>query len=186
MRSKTLTVFLALAMSAALMFAPAADAIVSSVANVQLSYVVGESITITGAPPTLTFSGAPVPATGPLTVTTTWVLASTRTRVDLAIFFQTPSAALTDGSGNNIPTSQVFANINGGSFSPCNFSGVAPELTAASVAGGMCAANTSVQITSANVTGSRSDTVVLQLQGLSAALPAGTYTGQVSLIAGAN
>jgi len=76
-------------MSLLLLFGPTlsdAQAIVSAVSSVQLSYVVGEQITISGVPPSLTFSGAPNPTTGALTVTTSWSLTSTRTRVDVALW----------------------------------------------------------------------------------------------------
>jgi hypothetical protein len=182
---KTIAVSL---MALAMLFGPTlqpADAIVSAVSSVQLSYVVGESLTITGVPPSLTFTGSPIPATGPLSVTTTWVLTSSRSRVDIALFFQTPSAALTDGAGDNIPSSQVFANINGGTFSACNSSAVAPELSGSTVSGGICGANANTAITTANDSGNRTDSFVFQLQGLGA-LPAATYTGQINLIAGAN
>jgi len=180
--------FAVVLMSLALLFGPAlsdAQAIVSAVSSVQLSYVVGEQITISGVPPSLTFSGAPNPATGALTVTTSWSLTSTRTRVDVALWFNTPTAALTDGAGHNIPASLVFANLNGGTFSPCNGSAVAPELTASVTSGGICATNVNVPITTANQAGNRTDTVILQLQGLTP-LPAATYTGQINLIAGAS
>ncbi len=179
--------FAVVLMSLALLFGPGlanAQAIVSAVSQVQISYQIGESVSVTGVPPSLTFSGSPVPATGPLSVTINWQLAATRTRVDLAVYFAT-TTALTDGSGHNIPTSSVFANINGGTFSPCNSSAVAPELTASVTAGAVCGANDNVVITSSNLSGSKTDTVVLQLQSLPS-LPAGTFTGQVSLIAGAS
>ncbi len=182
--SKMFAVFLSLA----LLFGPTlstAQAIVSAASAVQLSYIVGEQITISGVPPSLTFTGSPNPATGALTVTTAWSLISTRTRVDVALWFNTPTAALTDGAGHNIPASLVFANLNGGTFSPCNGSAVAPELTASVTAGGICGTNINISITTANQAGNRSDSIILQLQGLTP-LPAATYTGQINLIAGAS
>jgi hypothetical protein len=83
--NRTSKMFAVVLMSLALLFSPSADAIVSAVTSVQLSYVVGESITISGVPPSLAFTGSPIPAAGPLSVTTTWALTSTRTRVDIAI-----------------------------------------------------------------------------------------------------
>jgi hypothetical protein len=177
---------LVIGLALALMFAPVAPAqagIVSSTATVQLSYVIGESISVSGAPPTLTFSGAPTPATGNLVIVTTWVLAATRTHVDTNLFFATPTAALTNGSGSNIPASQVFANINGSSFSACN-TNPATDTASVAVTGGTCNVGFGVAITPANLTGSHSDTFVLQLQGLSASLPAGTFTGQLNIVAG--
>jgi hypothetical protein len=179
---RIVSLFLCLAICLCLPVAQA-QAIVSSTANVQLSYVVGESITVTGAPPTLTFAGAPTPATGALTITTSWVLASTRTRVDTNLFFGTPTAALTDGNGHNIPASQVFANLNGGTYSPCN-TNPAADVAGVATAGGTCNVGFGVAITPANLTASHTDVFILQLQGIGV-LPAGTYTGQLSIVAGA-
>jgi hypothetical protein len=179
------SMFLCLALC---LFVPLADAqaIVSSTANVQLSYVVGESITVTGAPPSLTFSGAPTPQTGALTITTSWVLSSTRARIATNLFFATPTAALTDGAGHNIPTSQVQANLNGSAFSACNST---PDALVAGVAvsGATCNVGFGMPITTANLNGNHSDVFILQLTaaGISG-LPAGTYTGQLSIVAGAN
>src|SRR6266704_4073592 len=180
MLNRTKQFFAVVLTLALVLFAVPADAqaIVSAVSSVQLSYVVGEQITISGVPPSLVFTGAPNATTGALTVTTSWSLTSTRTRVDVALWFNTPTAALTDGAGHNVPASLVFANLNGGTFSPCNGTLVAPELTASVTSGGICATNVNVPITTANQAGNRTDTVVLQLQGLGP-LPAATYTGQI-------
>jgi hypothetical protein len=163
-----------------------AQAIVSSTSTVQLSYVVGESITVTGAPPSLTFSGSPNPVTGPLSVTTSWVLAASRTHLDTNLFFASATAALTDGSGHNIAASTVQANLNGGAFSPCN-TNPAADVAGVAVAGATCNVGFGVAITGANLTSSHTDTFILQLlaSGLSG-LPAGTYTGQLNIVAGAN
>lgn len=162
-----------------------AQAIVSSTSTVQLSYIVGESLTVSGAPPTLTFAGAPTPATGALTITTSWVLSAARTRIDVNLFFATPTAALTDGASNNIPASQVFANINGSAFTACN-TNPAPAVAGVATTGGTCNVGYGAVITAANRTSSHSDAFILQLQGLSSSLPAGTYTGQLNIVAGAN
>lgn len=165
-----------------------AQAIVSSTATVNLSYVVGESITVTGAPPSLTFSGSPNPVTGPLSITTSWVLSGSRTHVDTNLFFTTPTAALTDGAGHNIPASQVWANVGGGSFSDCARN-PATDTAGVATAGGTCNNGFGVAITSGNLTNVAGTTSVfiLQLQaaGISG-LPAGTYTGQLNIVAGAN
>src|SRR5260370_29730930 len=136
--SKMFAVFL---MSLAVLFGPTlstAQAIVSAASAVQLSYIVGEQITISGVPPSLTFTGSPNPATGALTVTTAWSLISTRTRVDVALWFHTPTAALTVGAGHNIPASLGFANLNGGTVTACHGLAVDPELTASVTAGALC------------------------------------------------
>lgn len=162
-----------------------ADAIVSSTAAIQLSYVVGESVAVSGVPPSLTFSGAPTPATGTLTSTITWVLLSTRVRVDSNLFFASPTAAMTDGAGHNIPSSQVYENLDGGTFGACNSSPFA-DTSSVAVTGATCPNGVIINITGSNLSGSQNDSYVLQLQGLSGSLPAGTYTGQINLVAGAS
>lgn len=163
-----------------------AQAIVSSTATTQLSYVVGESISVSGAPPTLAFAGAPLPQTGNLTIVTTWNLATGRTHLDTNLFFATPTAALTDGNGHNISSANVQANIAGGAFSSCN-TNPAIEVAGVATAGGTCNVGFGVAITSGNLAGTHSDVFVLQLTaaGISG-LPAGTYTGQLNVVAGAN
>ena len=166
---------------------PQADAIVSSTATVNLSYVVGESISVSGAPPNLTFSGAPNPVTGPLTVTTSWVLAANRTVVDTNLFFATPSAAMTDGNGHNIPAASIQANVGGGPFSDCGRN-PATDTNGVATAGGTCNVGFGVAITTANLTNTAgtTSTFVLQIPGaVAAALPAGTFTGQLNIVAGA-
>jgi hypothetical protein len=174
-------------MALALLFAPvlAEASINSQISTIQLSYSANEVLTVSGVPPSLTFSSQLTPQTQPLTVTTSWQLASSRTRVDTNLYFMNPSIALSDGAGNNIPVTSVFANLNGGAFSACNGS-PAPTLSTIDVAGATCQVSGIFQpITSSNLTGSRSDSIVLELQNLPS-LPAGTYTGSVNIVAGAN
>src|SRR4051812_45053328 len=48
-----------------------------------------------------------------ITATTTWVLKPSRTAVKVFAYFASSAAALTDGAGNNIPSSAFFINDNG-------------------------------------------------------------------------
>lgn len=163
-----------------------ADAIVSSTATVQLSYVVGESISISGAPPSLTFAGAPNPQTGALSVTTKWNLSPSRVRLDTNLFFSSITAAMTDGNGHNISPSNISANLDGGAFSACN-TNPATEVAGVAVAGATCNAGFGGTTAALGFVGTHTSVFILQLDGATAAaLPAGTYTGQLSLVAGAN
>jgi hypothetical protein len=178
---KIAVVFIAMLMTFVL---PAnAQAIVSSTSTVQLSYVVGESISVAGAPPSLVFAGSPIPTTGSLTITTSWVLAPTRVRLDTNLFFATPTAALTNGGGSNIPSSEVFANINGGNYSACN-TNPASDVASVAVTGGTCNVGFGGTVATLGVTGTHTDVFILQLQGFGT-LNAGTYTGQLNIVAGA-
>jgi hypothetical protein len=178
-----------LTMALALLFGPMlveAQAITSQISTVSLTYAAAEVLTVSGVPPSLTFSNALTPQTGVLTVTTSWQLGPTRTRIDTNLFFATPTAALSDGAGHNIPATDVFASLNGGTYSNCGGS-PAPTLSGVDVAGGTCQVSGIFQpITGANLTGTRSDAFVLQLQNLPLTLPAATYTGNLSVVAGAN
>jgi hypothetical protein len=168
-----------------LLFSPIAHAaqLGSNTATVALSYNISESITVSGVPSTATFTGV-TPTTPIIAVTTTWVLAATRTHLDTNLYFTTPTAALTDGAGHNIPTSSVFANLNGGAYSACT-SSPAADVVGATV-GGTCNVGFGVAITAANQNSSNTSNFTLQLQGLSASLPAGAYTGTLNIVAGAN
>lgn len=177
----------AMAMLLVLCAVPAqAQAIVSSTSAVNLSYVVGESVSVSNVPGSLTFSGSPLPQTGNLTVTTSWTLLGTRTHVDTNLYFASPTAAMTDGAGHNISAANVLANVNGGAFSDCGRN-PATDTAGVAVTGATCNNGVGVLITSANLTGTRNDIFILELSaaGLSG-LPAGTYTGQLNVVAGAN
>lgn len=165
-----------------------ASGISTLVSTATLSYTNAETITVSGVPPSITFDNSANPTTGALAITTTWNVNVTRTHVDMNLFFATPTAVLSDGSGHNIPAANVFANKNGGAFSICNKpnTNAAAELQAVVVSGGVCNVGSAVAITSANQTGSITDTYTLQLQNLSSlGIPAGSYTGIVSFVAGA-
>lgn len=155
----------------------------SNTATVGLAYAIGESITVSATPATTVFTGTPA-TTGSIAVTTSWVLSSIRTHLDTNLYFSTATAALTDGVGDNIPSSEVFANMNGGAYSACN-KNPAVDITGA-VAGATCNVGFGVAISSTNLTGSNTTNFTLQLQGLSGSLPAGTYTGTLNIVAGAD
>jgi hypothetical protein len=177
-------VLLALALTVGVVLpANAQAAVTATPASVSLSYTIGESLTVSALPASVTFTGA-TPTTGAITVTTTWVLASTRTAVNVNFGLGSVSAALVNGS-NNIPVSKVFLNTNGSAYGNCTQAGGADStLTGMLVVGAICNNGIAQAITTANDAGSRSDTVTLQLQGLGA-LPAGTYTGTLTVVADA-
>src|SRR5947208_15942301 len=89
-----------------------------------------------------------------ITATTAWTLKPGRTTVGVYAYFASAAAALTDGAGNNIPSSAFSIADNGGA---------ATALTATVPAGvGFGAANAGFQlanvaITGANKTSSRTD-----------------------------
>ena len=157
----------------------------STAANVTLNATLAESLTVsttvTTLPITLVAGGVST-ATTPFTINTAWVLKSGagRGNVQVVSYLGSSTAALTDGSGDNIPASAVSGQINGaGGFSA--YTGGASNgigLAAATLPIGTTA------ITSANRNGSRSDTLSLKVDlstGSLPQLPAASYTGTLSL-----
>jgi hypothetical protein len=106
------------ALALVFVLAPAshAQALNSNVAQVQLNAVLGEAITVAAGPGTVNFALVPngvANGDAPVSVTTTWSLAASRTTIGLYAYFSTPSA-LTDGSGNNIPAANVSGSVDSG------------------------------------------------------------------------
>jgi hypothetical protein len=162
---------------AALFFGSTAQAQVNSnTASVTLNATLTEILTVAALPTAVTFvlvAGGPVVGTPSVSVTTVWVLGS-RTAVNLFGYFASSTAALTSGT-NNIPTSEVFAQINGGSYSAFTATG------ALGPAGAGLNLYTQA-ITAANRASTRTDTINLKIDLTSQPqLPAGIYTGTLTL-----
>ena len=117
MRSKNLLIALGL-LGLTLMVAPASQAqINSNVATVNLNAVLSESITVSAAPGLVNFAlvGSGVSAgSAQVAIDTTWSLSTARTNVAVYAYFTAAAAALTDGAGNDIPSSAVSGSVNGG------------------------------------------------------------------------
>jgi len=105
------------ALALVLVLAPASHAqLNSNVATVNLNAVLGETLTVSAGPATVNFTLVPsgtANGSAPVSITTTWALATTRTDVSLYAYFSTGNA-LTDGAGNNIPTANVDGSVNSG------------------------------------------------------------------------
>lgn len=152
------------------------QAVNSNVANVNLNAVMAETLTVSATPGTVNFNlvpNGPVSGNTPVSITTQWALASTRTKVSLWAYFST-TTALTNGVGNNIPNTSVSGNPNGGGLQP--FTTTNP----------FNSANTGVQvfsvaISAANLNVTRTDSLALQIDTTGLGLPAGTYTGVLNI-----
>lgn len=159
----------------------------SNIATATLTMSVGESITI--IPPTqaitlnYTQGGTSVPP-ATFQITTLWQLANTHTKLDVNWWFASSTAALTNGSGGNIPASQVFSNIDGSAYSNCT--AAADPLVPSAVSGSTCNVGLSIALSAANYAAQQTDTIGIELQNLSTALAAGTYTGTLNIQAGTN
>ena len=118
-----------------------------------------------------------VPGTGPtagvpsLTVTTNWSLTGGPT---MALWgsFANAATALTDGGGNDIPSTNVLGDVNGGG--PAAFTGTGPF--------GGAAAGLQMYSVAGATTGTRNDTLDLSIDlTTQPALPSGTYVGTLNL-----
>ena len=155
----------------------------STSATVSLTATLGETLTLSATPANLTFTlAAGTAATGsaPIAITTSWVLKTNRSAVNLYAWFTTPSAALTDGAAtpNNIPSSDVFGQMTTGT--PASYTAFTQTNALGTASGGL--ALFSQSITSTNRAGTRSDNLNLKIDLTNEAqLPAGTYNGTLTL-----
>jgi len=153
---------------------------VSNVGNVTLNASVQDFIAVNVNAAAVNFFL--VPGTGPtagaptVTVTTTWNLnPGNKPTLSLYGYFASSAGALTSGAGNNIPSANVLASINGGA--PAAFTQSGPFGAA-----GASLQIFSILISGLNKNGTRSDTLNLLINLTSQpSLPAGTYTGVLNL-----
>lgn len=134
----------------------------------------GQTLTVSAAPSSVNFT---LPRNGvasggsPITITTQWLISLPPLTITLYAFTSSTTAALTDGAGHNIPTSNVSGSANGGSF-------------AAFTGNSSFAAGRSITIftqSTLSVAGSRNDTLGLQIDTTSLALPPATYQGTLTI-----
>lgn len=155
---------------------PADAQLNSSGINITLNAPLLELISISATPTTVNFSlvgnGTAI-GTSSVSITTTWVLAIGRSTMKLYGYFASSTAALTDGSSHNIPSSAVLGSINSGSYTA--FTSNSPFAT-----------GSSLQIFSQTVSGitlntNRTDSLSLEINTTGLNLPAATYTGTLVL-----
>lgn len=183
----SLVMFLALAIGRLCVPFAAAAQQHSNIANTTINMSVGENITI--IPPTQAVtlnytSGSTTTPPATFQITTLWQLANTHTSLHANWWFASSTAALSAGPSANIPTSNVFSNVDGSAYSNCT--AAADVLVPSAVSGSTCNVGLVIPLTAANFAGQQSDTIGLELQGLPLTLPAGTYTGVLNIQAGTN
>jgi len=164
-------------------FGALGQTITSNAATVALTATVTETLTVAATPATLTFAllpGGVAAASGPVSITTTWVLGSTNTSVELDGYFASATAALTDGAATPflIPSSDVFGQVA---------TGTPTIMTAFTGTGALGPAGSGLvlftqAITDPNRSATRTDALALQVD-LTATpqLPAGVYTGTLTI-----
>src|SRR5579871_1256973 len=158
-----------------------AQALNSGAQTIALNATLAESLTLSLSANTVNFaltagSAANAGSTN-ITATTTWVLKPGRTAVGVYAYFANAAAALTDGAGDNIPSSAFFISDNAGA--PTALTATVPS------GGGFGAANAGIQLSNITISGtnknsSHADIMAFNINltgGTLPQLPAATYTG---------
>ena len=158
-----------------------AQALDSGASPVALNATLSESLTVslsaTSVNFALTAGSAINPGSTSITATTSWTLSSARRNLSLYAYFANAASALTDGAGDNIPSSAFQLSDNGGAFN---------ALVNTVPFGGPRAGRrlARFRITAANRRGSRTDAMRFNINlstGTLPQLPAGTYTGTLNI-----
>ncbi len=146
---------------------------------IALNATLAEALTVNLTANAVNFALTPGSATNAgstnITATTAWVLKPGRTAVGVFAYFASSAAALTDGAGDNIPSSAFLISDNGGAST---------ALTNTVVFGGANAGLqlANVTITGANKNSNRTDAMAFNINlSTLPQLPAGTYTGTLNI-----
>ncbi|HWQ03688.1 MAG TPA: hypothetical protein VNL38_04335 [Candidatus Nitrosotenuis sp.] len=152
---------------------PASAQLNSAAATVNLNAILQSGIVVSVNPGNVNFSlvqgGGISDGDVPVTVTTTWLLRPGTANLSVYAYFTSSASALSDGFGNNIPSSRVSGSVNGGAYSA--FTGNSPF-----------AAGSSITVFSQNLTpatrrGTRNDNLALRIDTTALPLPSGNYSG---------
>lgn len=162
--------------------AAASAQVLSNVANVSLSAVLAQSITLTvtsGSTVNFTLvNGSPAAGDVPAVIQTTWNLnPGIIGAVSLFGYFNTPAQALSDGAGNFITTTLTEGQMTTGT--PTSYAAFT-QTNAVGPAGGSLLLFTE-NITGANKIKTRTDNLDLRINLTGQTIPAGTYTGTLRL-----
>ena len=181
MFSSTRAVRLAvLALTIALASMASAQVLNSGAQTINLNAQLAESLTLSLTANAVNFtlasgSASNAGSTG-ITATTKWVLKPGRTAVGVYAYFASAAAALTDGGGNNIPSS---------AFKIANNAGPSTALTATTPFGTTSGYQMeNITITGANKNSQATDAMTFNIDlsgGTLPQLPAGTYTGTLNI-----
>ena len=143
--------------------------------NASLSESLTVSLTANAVNFTLTPGNANNAGSTNITATTAWVLKPGRTAVGVYAYFASATAALTDGAGDNIPSSAFFISDNGGASTA-----LTGTVAFGGANGGLQLAN--VAITGANKNSNRTDAMAFNINLTPLPqLPANTYTGTLNI-----
>jgi len=166
---------------AALASLASAQALNSGAQPITLNATLAESLTVGLSASSVNFTLAAGSATNAgstgITATTAWVLKPGRTAVTVDAYFGSAAAALTDGAGNNIPSSAFDIADNGGASTA-----LTNTVAFGAANAGLRLAN--VAITGANKNSNRTDAMAFNIDlsgGTLPQLPAATYTGTLNV-----
>jgi hypothetical protein len=136
--------------------------------------VAAQTLTVSATPSAVNFTlprNGAASGNSPITVTTSWIISLPPLTITLYAFTSSTTAALSDGAGHNIPTSKVSGSANGGAFSA--FTGNSSFAAGRSL--------TIFTQSTLSVSGSRNDTLGLQIDTTSLSLPPATYQGTLTI-----
>jgi hypothetical protein len=145
-------------------------------AGVNLNATLATSLTVAASPANVNFAlvrNGVANGSATVSITTRWTVTQLIGVVQLWAYFSTPTAALSDGAGDNIPSSSVSGSSNGGAFTP--FTATSP------FAAGSSMRIFAALIFIANTNAARTDTLNLRIDTTGLNLPAGTYSGVMHL-----
>jgi hypothetical protein len=158
-----------------------AQALNSGAQTINLTASLAESLTLSLSGNSVNFpltaGSAANPGSVNITATTTWVLKPGRTAVGVYAYFANAGAALTDGAGDNIPSSAFFIADNAGTSTA-----LTSTVAFGAANGGLQLAN--VPITGANKSASRTDVMAFNINltgGTLPQLPAANYSGTLNI-----
>jgi hypothetical protein len=190
-RFKKISIVATAVVSASLISVPAfaGPALNSNAPTVTLNGTLAESLTVSTTASSVNFTlvpGSTVAGSAAVPITTTWILGPSRTSIKLYGFFASSAAALTDGysTPDNIPSADVLGQVPTGTPTTYTaFTQTAAGFGAASAS--LLLYTQQVVQSSNNLVGNRTDNLSLEI-ATPATLPAGTYTGTLTLQAQAN
>jgi len=145
--------------------------------NAQLAESLTVNLSANAVNFTLTAGSATNAGSTNITATTAWVLKPGRTQVTVDAYFASAAAALTDGAGDNIPSSAFFISDNGGASAA-----LVNTVAFGAANGGLRLAT--VPIVAGNRNSTRNDQMAFNINltgGTLPQLPAATYTGTLNI-----
>jgi hypothetical protein len=148
----------------------------SGVSSVNLSANLATSLTVSASPGLVNFALIPSGVSNgsaTVNVNTSWTLSPSVGAVTTYAYFTSAAVALTDGAGDNIPSSNVSGSVNGGAFTA--FTGASPFAAASSIT------ISTIRILGNNKSGNLASTLNMRINTAGLNLPAANYSGVLTI-----